>query len=354
MIVNIFSRNIYPYIWAVYISSVNNIYSKDKYLLVQFIKIRTLIKNRHMKKESYLVSNNIPSIKQLQCFLAVAYELSFRKAAERIRMTQPPLTRQIKCLEDVLGQKLFNRNTHDVSLTKAGKSLIIKAERIVEDIYDLKIEVPEKEKKLRIGLTKTLNFEMMDGVSDQLKKLGAEDDVDTPYLTSAELLQCIAKNSLDLALIGEKNINPEDLFQYSWVCREPVLIVLPSKHHASLKDKVSLNDVADLPLFWFSRSDNPLFYDKCEKVFSKLHTPIRRLRETEDSLAMLSHISRGKGIALMPQSKATFYQQGLCYRKLVDSEAKHICIDVYAVIRNDEKRESVLYAKNLLSKSMGE
>ena len=302
-----------------------------------------------MNKEAYLASNNIPTIKQLQCFLAVAYELSFRKAAERLRMTQPPLTRQIKCLEDVLGQELFNRNTHDVSLTKAGKHLVTKAERIVEGVYDLKIQAPEKADNLRIGLTQTLNFETMDGVSKQLSTLGIEDDVNTPYLTSTQLLQCLAKSTLDLVLTGEKALNQEDSLQYNWVCREPLLMVLPSKHPASLKDKVSLNDVADLPLFWFSRGANPSFYDKCEKVFSQLHIPIKKLREPEDSLAMLSHIARGKGIALMPQSKSTFYQQGLCYRELIDSEAKHICIDVYAVIRNDEKRESVLHAQKLLS-----
>ena len=66
-----------------------------------------------MATAEHLISNNLPSIKQLQCFLAVAHELNFRKAAERLRMTQPPLTRQIKCLEAVLKRQLFIRNTHE-------------------------------------------------------------------------------------------------------------------------------------------------------------------------------------------------------------------------------------------------
>lgn len=301
-----------------------------------------------MNHETYLISNNVPTIKQLQCFLAVANELNFRKAAERLRMTQPPLTRQIKCLEDVLGQELFNRNTHDVSLTEAGRILLMKAQQIVEDVHDLKKQISGNENILRIGLTHTLNFESIESVSKQLDQIGVEDDVNTPYLTSVQLLQCLEKSTLDLVLTGEKAGNQGNNIRYNWVYREPLLLALPSKHPASIKDKVSLNDVIDLPLFWFSRSANPSFYDKCEKVFSKLNAPIKRIREPDDSLAMLSHIARGKGFALMPRSKSTFHQQGLCYRELVDSEAKYICIDVYAATRSDESREFVLNAQRLL------
>lgn len=86
----------------------------------------------------HLISNHLPSVKQLQCFLAVAHELNFRRAAERLRMTQPPLTRHIKCLEGVLNQQLFSRSTHDVSLTEAGQALVIRAEKILLELNELK------------------------------------------------------------------------------------------------------------------------------------------------------------------------------------------------------------------------
>ena len=303
-----------------------------------------------MKDEVYLISNKIPTIKQLQCFIAVANELNFRKAAELLRMTQPPLTRQIKCLEDVLGEELFNRNTHDVSLTAAGKCLLAKARQIVADTHNLKRQISGGDHVLRIGLTHTLNFEAIEPLNQKLTQIGVEYDVDTPYLTSNQLLQCLEKGTLDLVLIGEKSAHQGNSIHYHWVYREPLLLALPSKHPASMKDKVSLNDISDLPLFWFTRSANPLFYDKCENVFSKLKTPIKRIREPDDSLAMLSHISRGKGFALMPQSKSTFHQQGLCYRELVDNESEYICIDVYAAIRSNESRDFVLNAQHLLSR----
>ena len=295
-----------------------------------------------MVTAAHLISSHLPSVKQLQCFLAVAHELNFRRAAERLSMTQPPLTRQVKCLEALLGEQLFSRNTHEVSLTEAGRALVARAENILAELYGLKSDALAVEGRLRIGLTRTLNFEFIEPLNRQLNKLNAEDDVETPNLTSAQLLQCLAKNTLDLVLTGEKGAGHENTVQYRWICREPLLMALPARHPASLKEKVSLEEVSDLPLFWFARSANPLFYDKCENYFSRLNVTLKKVKEPDDSLVMLSHIARGKGFALMPQSKCTFNQEGLCYRALTDYASQRLNIDVYAAIRLNENNKAVL------------
>lgn len=301
-----------------------------------------------MATATHLISNSLPSVKQLQCFLAVAHELNFRRAAERLSMTQPPLTRQIQSLEDVLEQQLFSRSTHAVTLTEAGQALVSRAETILEELYGLKISPSGRERRLRIGLTRTLNFEFIEPVNFHLAELDASDDIETPNLTSAQLLQCLTKNTLDLVLTGEKSAGLEDSVHYRWVCREHLLIAMPVIHPASQNKKVSLENISDLPLFWFARSANPAFYDKCENYFEKLNFKLKRVKEPDDSLVMLSHIARGKGFALMPQSKCTFHQEGLCYRELTDHESDRLNIDIYAAIRNGERRKVVLEAQNIL------
>lgn len=300
----------------------------------------------------HLISSNLPSVRQLQCFLAVAHELNFRRAAERLRMTQPPLTRQIKCLEDVLGRQLFSRSTHDVSLTAAGRALVIKAERVLQGLSELKADALSSDKSLRIGRTRTLNFELIEPLNKLLDKLDAGEDVETPHLTSAQLLQGLSKNTFDLVLIGEKGTGHEDVVQYRWLCREPLLMAMPAVHPASLMEKVSLEDVRNLPLFWFARSANTSFYDKCESFFDLLRFPLKKIKEPDDSLVMLTHIARGKGFALMPQSKCTFNQEGLCYRELADQESQKLHIDIYAAIHLNEKREAVQNALNTLCKNV--
>lgn len=303
-----------------------------------------------MSVAAHLISSHLPTIKQLQCFLAVAHELNFRRAAERLSMTQPPLTRQIQSLEDLLGQLLFSRTTHEVTLTESGRALIAKAEAILSALSALKQEA-QPAARLRIGLTRTLNFELIAPLNKQLAGFHARDEMEMPSLTSAQLLQSLAKNSLDLILTGEKGPDAEKAVQYAWVYREPLLVAMPSAHPASLAEKVSLEALADLPLFWFARSANPQFYDKCEHYFAMLSVTLKRVREPEDSLLMLSHIARGKGFALMPKSKCTFNQAGLCYRPLTEGAAQQLAIDVYAAIRADENNEAVLDALRALSQS---
>jgi hypothetical protein len=118
---------------------------------------------------------------------------------------------------------------------------------------------------------------------------------------------------LDLVLTGEKGTGMKILFSTVGSARSRYSSQCPL-HPASLKEKVALEDISDLPIFWFSRSANPSFYDKCENYFDTLKTPLKRIKEPDDSLVMLSRIARGKGFALLPQSKCTFNQEGLCYR----------------------------------------
>lgn len=304
-----------------------------------------------MATAASLFDHHLPSVKQLQCFLAVAQELNFRRAAERLNMTQPPLTRQIKSLEARLNQQLFSRTTHEVCLTEAGRALARKAESILRDLSALQAEPLLNPPRLRIGLTRTLNFERIQPVGARLAQLGARDEIDSPDLTSVQLLQRLTQNRLDMALTGERGSGREENVHYRWLCREPLLLAMPAAHPASQHARVSLEQVSDLPLFWFSRSANPAYYDKCELAFAALAVPLKRVKEPEDSLAMLTHIARGQGIALMPQSMCSFHQPGLCYRPLSEDEAQRLNIDLYVATRRDEVRPAVQQAQRLLCNS---
>ncbi|MEJ5063972.1 MULTISPECIES: LysR family transcriptional regulator [unclassified Erwinia] len=295
------------------------------------------------------INNKLPSIKQLQCFLVVAQELNFRRAAERLRMTQPPLTRQIKLLEEVLGCALFIRNTHEVRLTEGGRKLVPKATQLMNDLTHCVDEMNTEQSRLRMGLTRTLSFDNIPQVSDRINQFLSHKEIDIQNLTSIQLLQLLSKGQMDMVIIGEKSLHSEQDFSFHWIYREPLLLVMPSSHPASLQDKVALADIADLPLFWFPRHANPLYYDKCEAYFRHLSFTLERVKEPDDSLVLLSSIARGKGMTLMPQSMCTFHQQGLCYRTLTDDAAQSLNIDVYVATRKNDTREWVINGIQLLT-----
>jgi len=286
----------------------------------------------------------LPTIKQLQCFIAVAHELNFRRAADRMRMTQPPLTRQIQCLEDVIGCELFARNTHQVHLTEAGVRLESEAKQLIDQLSQLIKTLKIDNQKLRFGVTRTLDFTLIPTINAHLEQLVDADDISSYQMTSRKLLQILAQGNLDIVLTGEKSSGHDDEFDFFWVHREPLMLALPSSHPASIQERVSLKDVADLSLYWFTRSANPSFYDKCDKVFSKLPFTLKFKPEPDDSLLTLANVARGNGMALMPESMCLSTREGLCYRKLDEQTSSHLNIDVYLATRKNEQREHVLEA----------
>lgn len=292
---------------------------------------------------SYL-SEKVPTIKQLQCFLAVAHELNFRRAADRLRMTQPPLTRQIQSLENVMGCPLFTRDTHQVCLTDAGVKLEVQAKKLIEQLSQLVKSLKVESEHLKIGVTRSLDFTLISTINAHLEDLTEAEDISTYQLTSRQLFQMLARGTVDIALTGEKSSTRDDDFDFFWLHREPLMLALPSSHPASLQEHVSLNDVADLALYWFTRSANPSFYDKCERVFSNLPFTLKRKPEPDDSLLTLANVARGNGIALMPESMCLSTREGLCYRKLDALTASLLNIDVYLVTRKNEQREYILNA----------
>lgn len=287
------------------------------------------------------LNGKLPSIKQLQCFLIVAQELNFRKAAERLRMTQPPLTRQIQSLEENLGCALFIRNTHEVRLTPVGIKLVEKAAYLLGELKHFISEINNENTDLCIGLTRTLNFDNIPRIASKIQALINGQDFDIQNQTSSQLLQSLSRGEMDMIITGEKSLHREQDFDFYWIYREPLLVAMPSAHAASLQEKVSLTDLADLPLFWFPRSANPAFYDKCESYFQQMPFSPKKLKEPDDSLVLLSSIVKSKGVALMPRSMCTFNQQGLCYRELTPEAADALNIDVYLVTRKNEERERV-------------
>jgi DNA-binding transcriptional LysR family regulator len=286
-------------------------------------------------------SINLPTIKQLQCFIAVAHELNFRRAAEQMRISQPPLTRQIQTLEAILGRPLFTRNTHQVQLTEAGKLLQRQAKPLIEQLSRLVREIKVESEKLRIGMTRTLDFTLIPTIHAHLSALMDVDELLSYPLNSRQLLKMLDTHNLDIVFTGEKSSGHEDEFDFYWVHREPLMLALPSSHPASILERVSLKDVADLALYWFTRSANPSFYDKCNKVFSQLPFTLKFKPEPDDSLLTLANVARGNGMALMPESMCLSTREGLCYRKLDEQASSQLNIDVYLATRKNEQREHV-------------
>lgn len=283
----------------------------------------------------------LPTIKQLQCFIVVAEELNFRRAAERLNMTQPPLTRQIQLLEDSIGCSVLARTTHTVQLTPAGTLLASKSLDILEQLQGLVKSLAHEQDKLRIGVTNMLDFYQIDKFTRFIKQMEYKQQAIFHPHSSRRLLMSLIGGEMDLVFSGDKAILDPSLV-YNKIHTEPLLLVLPQNHPATLLQKVSMEDVADMPLFWFPRNYNIGYFDKCEKIFRSLPHDLKRIKEPEDLLMLLNAVSQKKGVALMPQSMCLSQINGLCYRSLTEKYNNLLNIDVYLVHRLNENRKKVI------------
>jgi len=247
----------------------------------------------------------------LELFVAVATCLSFRQAAEGLHMTQPPLSRAIRQLEERLGQRLFERDTQRVTLTAAGKALLPRAQKILALLDGALLAVQAQDNgvqaPLRLGLTTSVE-------AGSFRPLTAALTAATHADTSPRLVAALRAGRLDAAIIAL----PTQTFDLAVepLGAQPMLAALPAAHPLARRRRVALADLADTPMFWFERARQPAFFDHCQAVFARHGCTPRLLREPQDHHVLLAGIAAGQGVALLPASFAALRLRGVVYRPL--------------------------------------
>ena len=295
-----------------------------------------------------MLSKHLPSTRTLQCYLAVAQELNFRRAAELLNMLQPPLSRQIKGLEDMLRVQLIHRDTHRVSLTVAGEAFKNEAHKFLSAL-DLAIASVKEQfhdnkagaTMVRIGLTSVINYALIPHLNALVTDPAFTCGRNLVRAWSRHLVERVRSGELDIAIVGDIIAPTADL-RVETVCREPMIVVLPASHPAAQKSEVDLDELGDTPLFWSSRTDNPAFYDKCERTFKSFGYAAPRRLEPKDFTMLLACVAAGDGVALCPQSMQATSHIGVAYRALPPKLARLLSIDVQVVSRAHESRRAVL------------
>jgi LysR family transcriptional regulator, benzoate and cis,cis-muconate-responsive activator of ben and cat genes len=278
---------------------------------------------------SAIYSRHLPTIKQLQYFLAVCEEGNFRKAASRLGISQPPLSMQIKTLEEKLQTTLFVRNTRYVLLTAQGRQFRDKARSWLQGLSLTISNInPYSADRLTIGITKILGFNFIPLFNEFSSRFQQHIDLLQQDYSSKELLAEFNKNNIDLVIISDYKHDSHQagsLFVY----QETMLLALPENHPACAQEKIDLNTVVDLPLYWCKRYQNPALYDRMQKIISKLPTPLVLQQKLHNFLTMLMEIAMVRGMLLLPASMAQAHVQGVVYKKLTAKYEQQLSMDMH-------------------------
>lgn len=265
---------------------------------------------------------NRVDIRHLRYFVAVAEELNFRRAAERLHLSQPPLSRQIQALEDDLGGPLFARDRSRVSLTHSGRAFLPEARRILalldKAVVAARSRAGAKSADLAVGYTLALDR----GAFPEIAQLLADSFPDCQLTIRSKrtlvLIDEVCRGHLDAAFIGL----PAETrgLMVSELAQDPFVVALPATSPSARKRIITLTELNEQPVFWFRRGANPSFYDYCERYFERVGFAPRRLAEPEDHHVLLGMIAEGRGIGLIPASLQRIRRDGVVFRKLKEGD----------------------------------
>jgi DNA-binding transcriptional LysR family regulator len=257
------------------------------------------------------------TLDQVRAFVVVAEELHFGRAAERLQMTQPPLSRQIQKLERAVGVRLFERDNRKVELTTAGETFLREARRMLA----LATGALEQAQRIsagsagtvRIGFTATSAFGVLTSLLDLVSTAYPDIHLELFEMVTREQIVKLIDRELDLGLARP----PFDrtLFASRLLHREELLLAVPSGHRLADPERpVSSEQLLHEPSIMYSASQARYFYDLVVRL---LPVPSENVVHTVSQvLTMLWLVAGGRGIAFVPASSARLGIPGVTFRSI--------------------------------------
>ncbi|MET3904294.1 LysR family transcriptional regulator [Paenarthrobacter sp. 4246] len=258
-------------------------------------------------------------LRQIEAFLAVAEELHFGRAAERLRMAQSPLSQTIKKLEKGLGAPLFVRNTRSVTLTPAGHSLLPHARRILDEVDLARRAVSAGTGtvygKLAIGFSGALNHATLPPLTRALRQHYPQLDVTLRGgLLTQEALHQLGNGALDLAFIGLPIDAPS--LATRRIAIERLGVTLPADHPLAGQASVEMAELAGDPFITMPAAQGSTLREVTFAACAAAGFRPRIAQEVSDPYTALSLVAGGVGISLMPGSIAGIMPAGIVFLPL--------------------------------------
>ena len=254
-------------------------------------------------------------LRQLRYFIAVAEELHFTRAAERLGITQPPLSQQIQRLEAELGIALFTRDNRGVALTEAGNAFLdgarrtlAEAERALEDVQRV---TQGHVGTLTIGTVSSAWYVFLPRVLRKFRRHYPDVDIVVHSLNPNEQANRLLTGSLDVALLRSAIVEP--VVETEVVIPDGLMVALPENHRFAERDEVRLEELADETLVILPRRPTPNGYDMIAQMCLEAGFQPRIFQETIEVNAVIGLVNAGMGISIVPASLSNLRFEGIRY-----------------------------------------
>jgi Transcriptional regulator len=262
-------------------------------------------------------------LRHLRYFVAVAEELNFTRAAEKLRLAQPSLTRQIHNLEEELGVRLLDRSRNQVSLTEEGKSFLVDARRLVtlslESVKAVQRFSRGESGQLNLGYLFKFNFDLLPATLTTFYQTCPEIAVNLFDMSPAEQLRALEARKIDLGFVGLRPpASLKNMAALTWECvaRHNVVVVLPAHHPLAKRSKIKLSDLKSLFFVAMSEQTHPGSRDWLSGLCQGAGFTPRILQDVELESGLMTFVAEGLGVTLAREQIRNLPHPGVVFRPL--------------------------------------
>jgi DNA-binding transcriptional LysR family regulator len=301
-----------------------------------------------IRLHSKFVWINAMELRHLRYFIAVAEELNFTRAAERLHIAQPPLSTQIRGLEDELGAELFIRENRRVYLTPAGQELLDRARLIIDAAAKAKAAARNAANGVigRLALAYTASAMFTERLPAAIRGfVGAHPHVELTLheMVSLDQFYALHERTLDVGILRKPDVAPPDGVEIEPWYHAPLIAAIPKDHALARRKGIRINDLRDAPLITYPRDAGIGLYWPVLQLCAKAGFRPNIVREAREPSVMIGLVSAGVGVAIVPADTQCIRLAGVAYQRIIDDDAVST---LYLSYRADDDRK---HLKALLS-----
>ena len=284
---------------------------------------------------------NMFELSQLRCFVAVAEELHFGRAAQRLNMTQPPLSRQVQLLERILGVVLLDRTSRSVRLTPAGRSFLIEAKRILRLAESAALATRRIASgdagRVTVGFTAASGYSFLPNLVDLARTQLPNVDLTLRELVSGEQVEALLTGRIDLGLVRPPLTRPE--FDKVRVPTEPLVAALPTGDPRLNKAVVSLSDFDAQPMVMYAPEGAGYFHGMLTAMFDEAGVSPHYVQHMSQIHSILALVHARIGAAVVPEAATKLHFEGVEFRPLETTPARPV--ELFVAWRRDNDNPSL-------------
>jgi DNA-binding transcriptional LysR family regulator len=255
---------------------------------------------------------------QLRCFAAVAEELHFGRAAARLNMTQPPLSRQVQVLERILDVQLLERTSRSVRLTAAGRSFLPEAQRILRlaesATHTTRQVAAGRAGVLKLGFTAASAYDFLPRLVAAFRRALPDVTLALREMVTKDQIEELLAGRIDAALVRPPVTHP-DLMAVRAMA-EPLVVALPVQNPLAARGTLVPHDLAEEDLIAYAPNEAHYFHDLVQGVLAEAELQPRIVQQLTQIHSILALVRSGLGIALVPAAAERLRLEGVVFRPL--------------------------------------